>query len=616
MDSPAQSTLGRNVGLTARALTGGVGSLASIIGDPANVIANFALQAMGQKPLPMLSEAVAQGQRAAGLPMPETIPEKLSGAGISAMAGAGALGKLAQGARNLPMISQPAQLLADSPIAQALASMFGLAATETAKEGGVENPMALGALSIGGGLLGGAGATSGQRIASALPQLARPLTTRGKERIVGEAFNRLTDTPAATAERLATAPTLVPGSRPMVHEVAKDAGLIGAFKPLQGMDTTGVMASRAAQNNAARQAELERIAGTESTLAQAEAKRDRTFPEMAEPAFDNAAPIKIGRDWISNPILRTIQTIRESPAGARQTVREALDEAQAMLTTEGVDLTNARVLYEIRKDLDLVRTGKLTGAGASGRERANMRTAESQLSQVIKSLDETIEGGAPGYRDYMRMFAKRSVPVDQLKALQSLRERAVTSVPDPVTDQPILAQHKFTNLLKSNMAPNPNYRRAPLNGRGPGEVQMRGSVPGTREPVLANLSSQHIRTLDRIAQDLDRSVSANAATMRVQGSDTFKNMSVAAVIGRVLGDKTGELAKESTAVKTMTSPLSFLYRIPDRDIQMLMLEAWTDPKLAGQLMQRASREQIEDIAKVLKDRAGRQAAASALYGGE
>lgn len=614
--------LKRQLGLTARAGVTGLTGIPNLIGDAANSAINLGTgginKALGTKipALAMPSDVTQRGMTSAGIPEPQGILEKLVGVGGSALSGAGGARALSQASQIPQAVRDAFRTLGDAPKLQAVGAASGALGVEGAQEAGVENPLALMAIGSIAGMAPGGSATTLSRLAGGARQAAAPFTARGKERLVGEALNRVATNPTAAAERMASPEILVPGSRPMVHEVARDPGLISAYSSMRGMDDQGRIPQRLSEQNTARQAEMARISGNEGTLGQATAKRDRAYQEIAVPAFENATPINIGREWINNPVLRTIREIRESPAGARQTVREAIDEAERMVTQEGANLGDARVLYEIRKDLDLLRKGELSGAGLGGRERANMRTANSELSRVISSLDQTIESGAPGYQSYMRMFAKRSVPLEQLKGLQSLREKAVLAAPDPVTGEEVLSQAKFRGLLRNNIGANPDYGRAPLNGRGPGQNQLRISVPGTREPVLANLSANQLRTLGRIAADLDRGASATSGTMKVPGSDTFKNLSIAAVIGRILGDKTGELVMSSSAGKSVAAPLSFLYRMPDRDVQMLMLEAWQDPQLASRLMRQASRAEIEGIATELGRRAAQQSAASALYGSE
>lgn len=612
------SDLKRQAGLTARNLVTGAMGIPNLIGDAANAAVNLgasAINSVAGTNIPMLdmpSDVTQRAMTGAGLPEPEGVLERLVGVGSAALSGAGAAGA-ASTARNVPStVRMITDFFASSPRLQAVGAASGALGVDQAREMGLENPLGLALVGAVSGALPGGAATVGTRAAGGARQAVSPFTTRGKETIVGEALNRLSATPRATAQRLSEAQEIVPGSRPLVSDVARDPGLIGAESALRGMDETGLIAGRRSEQNAARMAELNRLARDDGTLQRAQNKRATTFETLAEPAFDNASPVPIGREWINNPVLRTIRSIRQSPEGARSTVRDALDEVEGMLTQDGVDLTDARVLYAIRKDLDLLRTGQLSGAGKSGRERANMRTAQREITQVIRALDDTIEGAAPGYRDYMQMFAKRSIPVSQLQALQSLRERAVLAAPDPITGDDVISQAKFTNLLRNNLGPTQNRTQG-----FQAAANLRGNTldeSGRRAPVLGELSANQIRRIDRIAADLDRGAAISAGTIKTQGSDTFKNLSVAAVIGRVLGDKTGELVMNSSAGKTVARPFSFLYRMPDRDIQLLMLEAWADPQLAARLMRTAQRAEIEGVARELARRAAVQTNAAAVYG--
>lgn len=605
----------RQLGLTARAGIEGVAAIPSIVGDAANYAVNLPLRAINAAAgtdIPLLltvSGEIRNVLSEMGLPEPESVTERLVNVVGSALSGMGGARAIQSGVSGIKNVEPVVRELGANPALQVAGAAGGAMSSEAAREAGITNPAALMAIGAVGSVLPGGGASIAQRAAGGAVQAAKPFTGGGREVIVGRTLNRLATDPEAATANAADARPLVPGSQPTLTQVSRDPGLIRAESALP--DDTGVLAMRRSEQNQARMEELDRIARQPDTLDYATAKRDRAYDEIAAPAFRSATPVNIGNTWINNPILRTIQGIRETPAGARKTVQDAMDVAQDYITREGVDTSNVQNLYEIRKDLDLLRKGKLSGTGKSGVELSNLKVAKTQLDQVIGSIDDVIETGAPGYRDYMRLYAKRSVPLDQLKALQGLRERAVLSAPDPVTGQPILSQNKFTNLLRNNIAENRDYV-----GVGAGAANMRMTVPGTQEKVLARLSSQQVRTLDRIAADLDRSVAAQAGTMKTPGSDTFKNLSVASVIGRVLGDQSEELLTDSTTVKTLVRPLSFLYRVPDREIEMLLLDAWLDPQMASRFMKQATQYEVESIANELKRRASAQAAAQSVYGNE
>lgn len=621
MSNKIDAGLGRVV---TQAIPNAVLGLPALAADAYDSLSNLAIRgfntmapSMGQRPMAYIppfrsSQAVQQlGEKAAdvaGFPRPQTkLGQGLTNIGTAMLsAGTGASGarallNAAPSVAAVPSMAMPLQALAQAPTAQAIGAGTSSLAVDLAKGAGITDPRMLMAIGAVGGM--GPGSTT-KATTGTVKAIANPLTRSGKEVAVGNVLNELATNPAVAQRNLETATQIVPGSAPTVAQVGRDAGLAAAETALRGSDKQNLIGNRISQQNAARQAELGRVAGDEGIFEAAKAKRDAAYTDFAEPAFTNKTPVEIGRQWIDNPILRKITTIRESKEGARKTVQDAMDEAEALLTQERVDITDVENLYQIRKDLALARDGKLSGKGKSGAELANMSTARSQINDVIKSLDEVIEKGAPGYAKYLNLYAKRSIPLDQLEALQKIRSRAILSAPDPVTGEAILSQSKFTQLLRNNLD-------AGLNIRG---GQSGFWKTGQARSDSANLSSNQIATLDRVAADLDRGAAATSATAKVPGSDTFRNLSIANVIGRVIGDRQAKVLSESPVGGAVTSAFGYLYHIPDQQIQQLLLEAWLDPKLAAKLMQKATEANVESVADELGKRFAAQSAATAIYG--
>lgn len=516
--------------------------------------------------------------------------EEIGSAGVSALGGAGIAGAMARSLAGSPnlMAKLPVflQELANSPKAQTTGAMGSVAATEAAREADVKDPRALMALSLAGGTLGGV-RTGG--VATRLPAAAaQPFSQAGRGIIVGDLFNRLSQTPSATAERLANAREIVPGSSPMVSQVSQDPGLIRSENALRGLDQTGQIEQRYGEQNQARMAELNRITRDEPTLNQATKKRDSTYEEFAQPAFALRTVVD------ASPIYDTINDIRKSYPGVKVAVKSAMDEVQSrvdgLMNSDIHNPQDPRNLYALRQDLMDLRDGKYNN------DKSDYRLAKGEIQEVIKHLDTIIESGAPGYKDYMSLYAKRSIPLDQLKALQELRQRAVMNISDPVTGEPVIGS-KFTGLLARNLDNGLNLR-----GRGVGD---------------GKLSQSQLSTLDRVASDLDRGSAVSASTMRPAGSDTFKNLSVANVIGNIVGKDNGAEVAQSVAGRTLSegkfNPLAWMYHMPDEAMQQLILSAWKDPKLAAQFMKKANDATIRSVGDELKERAAKQFAAQAIY---
>lgn len=586
--------VGRQLGLTARAAIEGVGAIPMLAGDAVNLKINHSIGGINKMfgtDIPMLRPVTESSQVLLDqvFPKPETGLERVVNVGSAALSGAGAAKKLAQEAASAaPKVTRSvAEFLADAPMMQTAGAVAGTMGTEAAQKIGVEDPRALALIGMTtGAMVPGGGGTAAKRTGTGLKGAVSPFTEKGKELIVGRSLNRLANDPENAANNAASAAEIVPGSRPTLPQAAGDVGLAAADSAVRGMDENGTIPARMSEQNAARMDEMDRIARDRGTLDQATAKRDSTYEDFAEPAFRAKQPVPITPE--SNPVLDKIAELRASKAGNRETVRKALDYAEGLITREGADLTDAESLYEIRKDLALARDGKL-----SANDRADLKLAKRELSDVIDVLDNQIEIGAPGYREYLSLYAKRSVPLEQLQALQEIRSRAVLSASDPATGRPVLSNGKFQTLLRSNMT--------------------KGLRLAEGGPKGAKLSDQQLATLDRIAADLDRGAATTAGTVRSPGSDSFKNMSIANLIGRILGDDLGAMAQQTGPGKAMMTPLNFLYRVPEQDIQLMLLEAWTDPEFAARLMRQASQTEVENIAKELGRRTGQASAANALY---
>jgi len=445
----------------------------------------------------------------------------------------------------------------------------GFASGFGASEGNLENRLK-------GGALGG---TIGTVTGGALPvattatknvyQALRPIFSKRSQReIVGDALNEVATNPAAARANLRSAEEIVPGSMPTTSQAARDPGLAAAQTPIRSAyDIDNRIGARLSEQNTARQDVLGRISGdTPETIAYARAKRDAVTGPMRENAFDSSVIAdQIIPSGYTLTVTQKIADILKSPAGKRKTVQAALNDASKRIK----EADNIRDLYEIRKDLRLASMGKLSGP------RQDYRVAKKELEQVIREVDNVIESAAPGYRAYLNRYSTMSRPIDQMTALQQLRERASLAGPDVMTGQNVLSQPKMRSQMRSDQ--------------------------------LDVLSPSQTRQLGQIMRDLDRSVAPTSANVRVPGSETAKNITVQGVLNRILGNPNSSLAR------TLSDKFSWMYRMPEKRIEALLIDAMLDPRLASDIMGEASESALESVSKALRSRA-RLTGASATAG--
>lgn len=559
------------------ALAGALGvGLGQMIGDPLVSLYN---RATGSN-VPTPTQAMERLMTQAGLPEPATAQERIVQdvvrAGTSAAGaarGAGVIGtSLAREAARTgaapamgpgaPIAAEVMNILARYPTQQTAAASLAAGAGGTLREQGA-SPGA----QLGGSLLAGMVAPGGPKlpitaqVAGAPANLVRPFTEQGRQVIVGNVLNRLATTPEETARRLAAAEPLVPGVRPTTAAVARDPGLAAAEVPIRGLDEMGAFPSRLSANQQAILEAYRRLSGQPGSIARAETKRGEITAPMREQAFANVqVDPQTFQSGLTLTVNKAIDSIRNSPAGVRQDVEVAMNWATSRLAKA----RNPMELYEVRKDLAAAMMGKYN------QDNPSLRLAKGQLSDVVKAVDDVIEASAPGFKAYMEKYSKMSAPIDQMRVLQDIERRVTTGQPNLMTGEPVIAAGSLRRQLATRA-----------------------------EEIGAELSPAAQRKLDNIVEEINRGMAATAPGVKPPGSDTFRNMSMGNLIGRVFS----ESLATNTTLRTMTRPLDFLYKLPDQQVQQLLVEAMLDPQLASQLMSKASVMKVEPLARSLRQKA-------------
>jgi len=573
---PRSEELLRQLGLTARAGIEGGLALPSMIANVPYAVTDVAL-GLAQKAgidVPTLQQrgisATRSGQIIAdilGLPKAETQLEQGVQSISQAMAGAGGSARMAEAAaRRLtgPISQQVAQTLATSPLAQTVAGGTAASATEAVKEMGGGTGAQLAAGLLGGAVVPGGGGAA-QAVGRAAPEVVRPFTQAGREVITGNVLRQLATDAERAAEAAATYTPRVPGYTPTTAQATRDIGLISAEGPIRAMDT-GQFGIQTAQANRARMAILDRLAKDKKALDDAFAKRDEVADPIREAAF---AKVTIDpesfRNNISQNVNKTIDAILSSPSGVRESIIDVMEDAKRQIARA----STPQDLYEIRKDLRAQAQGLLDKSNRGGPTAGASKVAKKELEQVIRSVDDVITEAAPGYDEYLRKYAASSRGIERLEAAQQFKSKVLTTTPDP-------------SSMGDYLISQPSFVRA-----------IRDAEKDTK------LSKTQLAVLRRLGEDLDSGVLGRA--VKVPGSDTFKNLSTANIIGGIVGKQMfGEI---SPGVQKAAAPLNWLYNGTDDAIRQLLVEAMLDPKLASSLMKKASVSTVEPLSDELKKRA-------------
>lgn len=573
------AAMGGMVGGPPGAAIGALGvGLGTMAGDP---LVNLFNRATGYN-VPTPSQAFENIATKMGMPVPETPTERVVSdivrAGTSTAGSARGAGVVAQNlaASNLMrgqaagIPSEVFSLLSRYPAQQVAGAGMAGAAGGTLRESGA-SPGA----QMGGAMLAGMVAPGGpklpftQRALAAPATVVQPFTQAGREVIVGNVLNRLATNPEAAQARLAGAAPLVPGVRPTTAGTAFDPGLAASETAIRALDQSGAFPSRISQNQQALLDAYRRLSGKPGSIPYAEAKRAGIAGPMREQAFENRAPVT------ADAIEAQIQATMSDPMKQRGVVLDAMQEVRRLINArKAPDGTlDPAALYSVRKDIADMMSGRLQG------EKANLRLARGELADLLPVIDNTIDSGAPGFKAYMEKYAKMSGPIDQMRLLQDIERKVTTGQPNLMTQEPVLA----AGALRRQLA-----NRA--------------------DEIGAELSAPAQRRLDNIIAEINRGMAATAPGVKVPGSDTFKNMSMGNLIGKIFS----ESMATNTTLRTMTRPLDFLYKLPDDKIQQLLVEAMLDPQTASVLMSKANMMKVEPLAKSLREKAIRMGMGSAI----
>lgn len=575
----AGAALGGMVGGPPGAAVGALGvGLGQMVGDPLVNLINYGA---GTR-IPTPSQTIESALTRMGLPEPATPQERVVGemvrAGTSAAGSARGAGTLASslisgaqmGGRTAPISAEVLNLLARYPAQQVAGAAMAGGAGGTLRESG-----AGAGAQLGGAMLAGMVAPGGpklpmtQRALTAPATVVQPFTEAGRQVIVGNVLRKLATNPEQAAARLAEAQPLVPRVSPTTAATAYDPGLASAETAIRALDQSGAFATQLSANQQALLDAYRRISGQPGSIVAAEAKRAARTGPMREQAFETRAPV------MTDAIEAQIQATLSDPMKQRTTVTDAMREVQRLINArKAPDGTiDPAALYSVRKDISQIMSGALQG------EKANLKLARGELKDLLPVIDNVIESGAPGFKAYMDKFSKMSGPIDQMRLLQDIERRVTTGQPNLMTGEPVLAAG-----------------------------QLRRQLANRSDEIGVELSLAAQRKLDAIINEINRGMAATAPGVKVPGSDTFRNMSMGNLIGRVFS----ESLADNTTLRTMTRPLDFLYKLPDQQIQQLLVEAMLDPQLASQMMSKASIMKVEPLAKSLRDKAAQMGFGTAI----
>lgn len=330
-------------------------------------------------------------------------------------------------------------------------------------------------------------------VARNLGDAARPFTN--PDSLIGPVLAKAGgNDPAALSAALRNYAPPVPGSSATFSQIAQTPEAVMLEKTMSNTPLGKVAFSEIANgNNAARVRHLNSLAGTDQDVQAAIADRSNAVSDYLA-TLKNHPPID------ASPILSHIESLSKSGLGMNPVVRRALADIRTSLSENGTTADDGSLLVSpdalngIRQNVrDYLQQNASNGAVSSKQEAA--------LAPLKNTIDNAIESGVPGYRDYLATYAAKSVPINTMEALQK-----VTSAVD-------------NGALDSSGAPQLTLTKA---------RQTVNQLDKARNPI----SPEADQAVNDVLQDLQRD--SISSSIKTNGSDTALNLATPSWLARQL----------------------------------------------------------------------------------
>jgi hypothetical protein len=189
------------------------------------------------------------------------------------------------------------------------------------------------------------------------------------------------------------------------------------------------------------------------------------------------------------------------------------------------------------------------------------------------AVDAALSAGAKSAREMGRLVRLVKGDPDALNGLRrTVLERAIAKMENATSDaagQRVWSEPTMRNWLRTN-----------------------------RRALETLFPPEHMRNIVAVADDMFRS--SQVHTMgRIIGSNTPQDLSTAHFIAKITG---GLLDPQNALANSIAAPLRWIYRVPERQVQALLVDAMLDPKLAADIMRKATPQNVESISSRLQAR--------------
>ena len=364
-----------------------------------------------------------------------------------------------------------------------------------------------------------------------------PLYEGGRKNILSRALSEATGPNRQQVTRnLRNAQELVPGSFPTAGEAGGSAGLAAMQRSAAAVDPESY-ATRALQQNEARVASLQDLAGTQGKRGAIEANRDAVASQLYKKARQQGVDQQMAQAM--KPQVKNL--MQRAPAGVVEKAKE-LARLNGEVMDKGGSL-NGMHWMKLAID-DLLSSSKQTGIG---------KQTERGLVQYKDDLLSVIDELSPAYASARSTYHTMSKPINQMDIAQEIADKSINKLTGQLQPQ------SYARALSDDTA----ARATGFN---------KATLENTMEP-------SQLAGLDALKRDLARSVSARDLG-RGPGSDTTQKLAMTNLLQRS-GLPMGVLHTPG-----VSRVANWLYQNSDDQMRQTLAQTLLNPKETAAMMDR------------------------------
>lgn len=408
-------------------------------------------------------------------------------------------------------------------------------------------------------------AKSGLKMAaSPVVSAIAPFTESGKQKIAAAIMASSAADPQTAASALKNAPEYIPQSYPTTGPASGDTGLLSLERTLRA-DPNNYFAQRIGQQNVARNATMQAVAGNESDIAAAKESRSAA----TSPLYESAGNVPIAPDTIKPVIAQIDGAIQK--AGAASDLGKTLqaykgkitsslpsmepvntglvDEGGSPITRPNFEQTQQGPLSQIyREERDqLQKTGMQPGAyGAS---------VKGVVTPINYELGKALEAQSPELKAANQDFANRSTDINHMQNMQELNNKLVNTGQVGTSGDYFYSPAKVGKVMQEGGLNTPN-----------GWQDFNKALDPNQQHYLSNLSL-----------DLNRDNLLNSPEVKPSGSPTYSYMEGAKGFNTKIG-------QAMTSIPYVGSKLKGMYANAGEAVKNKIIAAMLDPRMAAEMI--------------------------------